>query len=782
MKEEYKKYKISIIYTYTNRVDGIPNDMSFVISEIRSENGFKSIIEEIKDRYKNEEKKYIFIHFNQSNSKNIKFITNFILSHFEDDDFCYIIIIHINRNFNKKVKDRIYSLPDINSKINQIFIDNLNSSDEIRLTDILSNNIQKFCVDNKDKLKLNEEFNKTLKIFLKKELNEKNLNFDDDTEFINEMIAFMDDENSIKEKIMEITYKIIDKDFENENSDIIDKIFNEQLINNFTIDIISCILEYIKEKIFNKNLRNVFKILEDNNIMTTLIEVKKRNYESIDKYIVVDIIKTYLQELTFKKDYAYNCKFLFNYNVPGLYNFFENISNYINKNIISNYFNNEEELRKSLSNDSTIKTKFHRTEESLLDKVYKEVEKNYKLECQIIDMIKNDKDDEDDKDSIILKDYITFYLQKYRKIPEIYNKDDIYHKIILLLLKLRFNLNNGDIKFILLTRIIWIESNVNYILSILNIIDQAKIIFNDDELLYKKIKEEIFKEDKMVKIKYITNEKRNPEITKEVNECYYILLAGICYSITSDEIKLIEKSDDINNNENEIEINHYCDKLKEINKLMQILSDDLFIFLNEMYIIDELIKVIQIFKSRINIEKIQNIKKEMRENSNIIQNNYNNNDNYKFSSELINNFETIYELITKNRELKTLDKDYYNNLRYILLSEIKKISDADYRSKILEKLLEENEMIKKSNDIFQIVLKPYLKKNDKFKENINNILKGNDNIIKIIEAQLDNKIVLEETLLYLFEKNSLIYLNYISDKKKKFDEEHLKFLMTVLII
>ena len=56
---------------------------------------------------------------------------------------------------------------------------------------------------------------------------------------------------------MEITFKIIDNDNDNENSDIIEKIFNEKLINNFTVDIISCILEYIIEKIFIKKIEAV---------------------------------------------------------------------------------------------------------------------------------------------------------------------------------------------------------------------------------------------------------------------------------------------------------------------------------------------------------------------------------------------------------------------------------------------------------------------------------------------------------------------------------------------
>ena len=46
------------------------------------------------------------------------------------------------------------------------------------------------------------------------------------------------------------------------------------------------------------------------------------------------------------------------------------------------------------------------------------------------------------------------------------------------------------------------------------------------------------------------------------------LLASLCYSITSDEIKLIDIWDNNTNNEIQIDINEYCDYLKEINKIM----------------------------------------------------------------------------------------------------------------------------------------------------------------------------------------------------------------------
>ena len=50
-KEDNEKYKISIIYTFTNitnTVEGLVKEMSFMISEINSEDGLKNIIEEIK--------------------------------------------------------------------------------------------------------------------------------------------------------------------------------------------------------------------------------------------------------------------------------------------------------------------------------------------------------------------------------------------------------------------------------------------------------------------------------------------------------------------------------------------------------------------------------------------------------------------------------------------------------------------------------------------------------------------------------------------------------------
>ena len=103
---ENKKYKISIIYTFnkiTNIINGIKNDMSFMISEVKSEYQLKKIIDEIiykNENNKNEKNYNIVIHFEQHNLEKIQYISNFIINYYRNDNnYKYIFIIHIKRNF-----------------------------------------------------------------------------------------------------------------------------------------------------------------------------------------------------------------------------------------------------------------------------------------------------------------------------------------------------------------------------------------------------------------------------------------------------------------------------------------------------------------------------------------------------------------------------------------------------------------------------------------------------------------------------------------------------------
>ena len=789
-----KDYKISIIYTFTglaNIVEGLNKGMNFMASEIRSEEGLRTLIEEIKNKNeKNYIKEYnITIDFEESNSKKIKFISNFIKRYFKDDKYHYIFIIHISRNFTKNnmskslpdnknsqnQSKKINSIPDIDNLINQVFIDNLNGSNIIKFKEMINENIVKLLNEKKDELELNKEFENTLINTINKELNDRGSDEKIIKDYIEAIVKFLNDETEIKEKIIEVIHKLIGN--ETNCKSIIENLYKSSNINKYTVDVSSCLIQYIKDNIFNNKIKEILLKLEDNNILTTLYQLQVNNFQGIDRSSVKNIVIKYLDEIAKDRNNIVNIspKFLYNYTVPGLYNFYSDISNYINKNIKSNYYNNEKKLRFGKKIDDKDIIKFHETEDSLINNVNKYIEDN-KFIYGILNKVSL---------NLIFNDYITYFLQNHKINDEIYKKDDVYHKILELLLRLRFKSDNNEKNMsIFLMKIIWIESNINYILNIFKIIDFSKNILEKDTL-YKNIESLNNKN----KIKYITNKDRNPVHTKEVNECYYIILACICYCITSEEIELSLSL----TNKNIIDINQYLYNIREINKILQSLDNDLNIYLNEMYIIDELIKIIEIFFKRNNIEKINTLKNLLRKNVLIIQAYFNENDNnndnddndkiirIKLINELKDNFAEIYDNIFEDEIIEKDDKDFYDKLRYILLKEIMKISYSDYRYEIVKKILESNEMIKKSKDIFQIILKNYIKKD--YKLNRNYILNGNDDIIKLLDNKINTNFVLSETLLYFFEKNSINYLgNIINSKKENIIEVNGKKKKEVIII
>ena len=774
--EENKCYKISIIYTFSSLstvINGSNNEMSFIVSEIKNEDQLINKIDEMKNKNENQEKSNnIIVHFEHTNSNKIQFISNFIIKNFKEDKYNYILIIHINRNFNPNTNESIYSMPDINPIINQIFLDNLNSKN-IKLQDFLDKNIIDILND-PEKIDLNREFKRALTSFVYKELFEKSTavyNSDDEfnslneENYIDEITKYMDEEVDFKCKIIAKALDLInnDKVAQGTCKSLLEKILKN--INKNSTDIISCLLDYIKEQIFSDYLIYIFKVLESNNFLTTLVENKKNNFERIDNDLIIQLEDKFINEINLNEK-IYEPKFSFKFIIPGFYNFYEKISNYITRNIYVEFFNSEKNLRiySSLNIDKEI-INFKEKEEILLSNIYDEISKETFI-FSIMNTILPD---------LILKDYITFFLEKY---INSYSKTQLNNEIVHLLLNLRFNEKNEIMKCnikeplkIIFLKIIWIESNVNFISNIIKIIELSKQIFNDDgEKLFNNIKKLIL--DNCKKISYIFNEKRNPEYTKEVNECFYILLASICYCLTSDKIQLIiSKSTWANDG---VEINLYYRNLKEINIIMQNLNDDLLLFLNEMYIIDELIKVIELQKlQEIDIEKINIIRKYLRKSAEIIQSNQSDQIN-----ELISNLDDIYrELLIANEEA-VIEKGniyydkYYDTLRYIFYKEIKKISNVNYRAKILEYLISEKEIIKKSNNIFQILFKQQIKVNKDFKRTRKNLLLSNDEYIKIIEKNLldseqDNFLSLTETLLYFFEKNSIIYFNNIYHDSKE---------------
>ena len=782
---QVNNYKISIIYTFTNItniIEGCEKAEQIMISEIRTEDKLKNEIDDIKNKNEDLNNKIILINFEQYNSNKIQFIADYIMNYCKDDNYNYIFIIHIQRNFDKGKKEIIYSIPNIYDNINQIFIDNLQGSN-ISLKSILRQNI-KDVMFNADTFKnLDNEFKETLINFVYDQMAEKNKNenmiesmnfsfifnekYDERSEednlneekYIEEIIKYMTKNPDFKKDLIKKAKELIeiDPDAQGLCQSLIDKILENNYINKNSIDIISCTLDYIKEKIFKKSLFYIFRVLEDNNFLTTLIEISNDRNTKLDKndksarndknkMVIKELTAIFLKEIKVDKDDKYKPKFLFNYKIPGFYNFYKNLSDYLIQNITNIFFDNEQKLRNKKKENA--KNIFYEKEKDLLNKTMEKISQD-KLYFDLINKITPD---------IILKDYIIFYLEKF-----IGTYSESLSNLIQLLLDLRFSEEKEIIKDniynpinIIILKIIWIESNFNYIKSILKAFEIAKDIVNDKDgtELKQKIYNKIY--DKECHIQYIVDEERNPEITREVNECFYILLAGMCLSITSKDVKLIE-----------IRIRDYHDRLQEIYKILQNINYDLKIYLNELYIIDELIQIIeyQLEKGIKNIDNIEDIREKLIENSKIIQKN--NPD--KIIDNLTNNFLELNNKLKDEKDEQFKNK-YYDLLKYIYMQEINKVNDTSYRSVVLGEIIREKEIIKKSNDILQILLKSYIGKENFI--DIEKLLNSKeDTIIKPIDKFLSNHktnyyLALSETLLYFFEKNSLIYLNFILNKKK----------------
>ena len=783
---QINNYKISIIYTFSNisnSIEGADKAEQIMISEIKTEDKLKNEIDDIKNRNRNDDlnKHIILINFEQYNSNKIQFITDYISNICKDDDYNYIFIIHIQRSFDKGKKEIIYSIPNIYNNINQLFIDNLQGSN-ISLKEILKQNI-KDVMFNADAFKnLDYEFRETLINFVYDQIAEKNKNENNDTtnfstffnenygensgqdnlneeKYIEEILKYMTKNSDFKKDLIKKAKELIeiDPDAQGHCQSLVDKMLEKNYINKDSIDIISCTLDYIKEKIFKKSLLYIFKVLEDNNFLTTLIEIGKDRNIKLDKndksarndknkYIIKDLKNKFLKEIKVDNEDKYKPKFLFNYKIPGFYNFYKNLSDYLNQNISNIFYDNEKKLRDKKTEEA--KTNFHEKEKDLLNKALEKISQD-KLYFDLINKITPD---------IILKDYIIFYLEKYKG-----TYSESLRNLIELLLNLRFPEENETIKDnlsnpinIITLKIIWIESNIYYIKSILDVFEIAKDIVNDKDgtELNKNIYNVI--RDKECQIRYIVDKERNPEFTREVNECFYILLAGICLSIVSKDIKLVE-----------IRIKDYHDRLEEIYKILQNINYDLKIYLNELFIIDELIKIIeyQFEKGIKNIENIEVIREKLVENSKIIQ--INNSDKI---DKLILNFLDLNKKLKEEKEEK-FKNEYYDTLKYIYMQEINKVYEISYRAVILGELMKEKEILKKSNDIFQILLNSYIEKNNIFDAQKKLLNNKDDIILKLINKYLlnhkaDYYIALSETIIYFFEKNSLIYLNFILNKKK----------------
>ena len=572
------------------------------------------LINEKKFKNRKSNNDFFIMHFYQHELDKINFIISTLKNNYPDEELKFIFIVHIKRIMDKNKKEKIYSIPDIDEKVDQIFIDNLDIDEkvdqifidnldglDISLDDIAKKGI-KYILENPKLVDKNNEFFKALKIYYNGYINK--LNFIEN--YLPKITTYFENNKELVELILSKSIEHIyninkknDLDEEKENLELFNEIKKGILISQNTVDIISSIInDSIIEKRLRDTLMKVLDVLESNNFLTSLLNLEKNNninninssftsqkniYQFMEKYLNLVDITDIKRKAIFCNDYM----------IPGLLPFYNSISNLISKNVAQAFFKNEKKLRDLLEgNILKSKNNFHLEESRLLDIVSKAIiddeSGDYKFFNEIFKVCPKE---------LLLNDYIFHFINENGEIfeknengnksihlEELLNDesniiisengeeeskeekyDDFYLNIINQIINLKYdenteiiieNKNNELNKFLI--KIIWLEANKNYILTIIKLFNEAKNIIytnKNKKILIEQINNLI----KNNKLKYITDSERNPEHTTEVNKCYYIILGALYLAITDQEKIVLNdpnnKKDFYEEEENQVKVN-----------------------------------------------------------------------------------------------------------------------------------------------------------------------------------------------------------------------------------
>ena len=783
------KEKVLIVYTFSKigeaiNLPGKESYMEKIASEIKTVFKFKQILNEFYDEEKKDEHKYLVIKFNSDNAVNINFFISEIkhykqINKITDDTKYFIFVINIQRKFDTNRTKKLTTILITDEDMNQIFIDNINGTaltikdiDGKNINDLISKNLMdpnkiivegmlNFYGGNK-----NEQIGKCKGI--------------DSNNFIIEFKQFIENNHDLKNKIKNIILPKIGK-----TENIVKLIIEEKTINQNTIDFISSILLYMKDG-FNKQLEIFLRKSENNNFFTTLFVLNaKDNNESIstissnslnqysfnkndeqllNNKIFINIIKEFWKKANnifdeIMEDTSINIKLY--YKIPGFFNIYKGIKQYIHDEKMSFYYRQDElELRKSeYEKASYLLAKLKKDMKDFTEKLYVDLTSKQYLN-RVIEA-KTDDENYIEFIEVFLSDYITYYLVKlYKDMNNEFEINDIPHKLILLLLDLKFKEISEEEKFNLplqnnVSKILWLEANVNYIKEIIDLynIISENIVYDEKEenILFKKILNHISEN----KIKY---EPKDKQLVK-INTPYYIVTI-VLFKCMIDK-KSIEKAslkDD--------DYYSYFKSLERCSKELQKLNKLLRLDIKELSVLNDFITIYNVFEKagklkNLNIiELITNLTKSLE----VMDNNEENRieilkENLKNLTEIIKN--SLYDL-SKNKEIKG-DKIYYELISNLLVNEVKRENNLDYKIFILNDiLLEDEKLFIQSIQLLKLLLDNFVSSDlDHFQTSLNNL---SHEKLKDLDSKTNNDWI-KETLIYTFEQISIIYIqNYLDDK------------------
>ena len=774
------QYKKNIIYTFSkmtetifeekkifkNKFGEFSKQSAIIIEAIKSE---AELLLVLKSFTSNNNKNILLIRFGENDLDKMNTVNHVIDTYAKENNKIknknILFIVHKKRqnridNKDKKNKNKINIInkkeiiqdliPFTNEEFNQIFIDNLKSTENSDLFTVISQQNEQIAKDFLQSTNLIERKIYSVLNCIKFEvLNEtRKVNNKNYLEYLAEKIL----EN---EKIKSYIYKSLEKQG-NDISAIVNDIYISGSIEVNDIDFFEVISSKLGNYLSFSLLKFIYQGLKDN-ILNQIIE--ENNFEIFMKNeYLSNIILNYLTKTEFniKLKQGINSNKITIYNglqVPQSKIHLDKIITYVNENITQRYTENEDLLRKEYENNNL----------DILDNYQAQLDQfksNILIELNNIEyfrVIFNQNDQQIKK--LILEDYLKYYLIKIlgAKPNSNYIFNEYMYSILILIITIKFGeegryndfiFNNDKEEF---TKIIlFTQGYKSDICNLIDIILEQKKYFPVEKYMINSLnKNDIIYE----------NDNSNKRYIKKVNNFLFNIIESLIESmlIYSKELK---KKD----------INKFYDyfytfipaeaSIQKINMKYDICS-------KEIYSLNSIIKIQECYKKNheqfeLNYEKIIN---------NLLkQSNYLYNCNYNSLYTEIMNLNTIFE-----ESFKEKGEDYSNLIFFIFRQEYQIISNEFVQIKLIQNVFGNESLIKKSYIFLLEVLKdmkpkiPY--KNNLDRDNIELLLKNFLNINKNKDLhkywELFNylnsikSVQFNEILLYLFELQCQSYFKEI---------------------
>ena len=796
----------NIIYTFTNNLEVIKNleniknstfgEISLnnikeiKISSCKSENELENEI----DVFFNEEKlKVCLIKFNTYEGKFINYVQFFIenkekelLEDKKRNVKVFIFIVNIIRIYDSELKNlekkskkeqRIVNRKMLKETISnlsqyyQIFIDNLNGKDNIKLDPIFNSeglDIFKNFIDFKEELSKNIYETLTyMKLNIQFSFGELN-----EETYIGKLINYLDRNESIKESFNECVKNEIG--LKGNEEDIIINMFTQKdRIRSNDKDIIGIINENLSHKYTDYLAQFYFKAEKDNFFATILsIEEEKKMSSSTNENLTKiqeGIKQSYFQEFKIqsknkivKKSGQNLINIYLGLKIPKIVTTLKEIINFIKEEIESKYIKNENNLRKDNEGNKN-KNNYENQLNGFNEALYNEIKKKPFLQ-------KMNKENEQNKEneifSIFLEDYYTFFIfenvknlrekknnEKSSKSASINDVKNFLKYIVDLKYK---NNEEKDPNKKIAGKINWVECYKRNIATILQMFSSLSIVvkdLNNKIIEVNKGQEQISKTESSSSI---------------VNDVFFFAMESILRVVTSNVDIYKSQKEDSNDFYELMNIN------QEILQNALKLETSLHLSTKEAYSLEEIIEIINVMsKSGIDtIENIEIIIKFVSDEASLIANIKEENDINGFKA--FKHFEKFYKFL----EEKIGKNDLFTKLMSIIFhNEYLKIPNKDFRSQLLEIIISRNDFVFNCYPLLKLILKRVgiSIRPKSIKENLVILDENNDQLVQILNKKQSD--FLDQIIIQIFEHLFLEFfdnIDKISEKSDKKDRECFK--------